>query len=387
MKPRRGPYLSFFSCSFLSAQSSTVSMALVYINCPLCGMLNLASKPAFSLLQEACHTNPSLPLPVKKAKVVTTPRSSSMGTSSRSSAEKEKSSVTCPPTSTSPHSHSFSALIHNTHDVHTSHPKFVGILRFLPCDTSLQHPRPTTHLSSTHLCHIHTLPQESVNNLGLDTAPSTLTAVKKVCFLSPRARVEPRHPSTLVQRGPTPVLLFSHLYPLLLLFPTIIRLYHNILNRASHHSTNPQRPPSAIPQNTQPTHSSSSPLYTHQKKMDISPEGSPSAHEEVLHTFTILEIDNAPTNTLSFGLIQFLDAALAQTGENIAAPTFLEYDYSPKKLANRDNILRLLVRDKTPQEDINYYDMGLQLLSSDLLHDHECGLLSAHPCDDKVCLD
>jgi len=121
--------------------------------------------------------------------------------------------------------------------------------------------------------------------------------------------------------------------------------------------------------------------------MDISPEGSPSAHEEVLHTFTILEIDNAPTNTLSFGLIQFLDAALAQTGENIAAPTFLEYDYSPKKLANRDNILRLLVRDKTPQEDINYYDMGLQLLSSDLLHDHECGLLSAHPCDDKVCLD
>ena len=121
--------------------------------------------------------------------------------------------------------------------------------------------------------------------------------------------------------------------------------------------------------------------------MDISPDGSPSAHEEVLYTFTILEIDNAPTNTLSFGLIQFLDAALAQTGENIAAPTFLEYDYSPKKLANRDNILRLLVRDKTPQEDINYYDMGLQLLSSDLLHDHACGLLSAHPCDDKVCLD
>ena len=30
MKPRRGPYLSFFSCSFLSAQSSIVSMALVY---------------------------------------------------------------------------------------------------------------------------------------------------------------------------------------------------------------------------------------------------------------------------------------------------------------------------------------------------------------------
>jgi len=85
--------------------------------------------------------------------------------------------------------------------------------------------------------------------------------------------------------------------------------------------------------------------------------------------------------------IQFLDAALAQTGANIAAPTFLEYDYSPKELANRDNILRLLVRDATPQEDINYYNMALQLLFSDLLCDHECGLLSAHPCDDKVWLD
>ena len=121
--------------------------------------------------------------------------------------------------------------------------------------------------------------------------------------------------------------------------------------------------------------------------MVISPEGSPSAPEEVLYTFKILEIDNAPTNTLSFGLIKFLDAALAQSGANIAAPTFLEYDYSPKELANRDNILRLLVRDATPQEDINYYDMALQLLSSDLLRDHECGLLSAHPCDDKVWLD
>ena len=30
MKPKREPYLSFFSCSFLSAQSSIVSMALVY---------------------------------------------------------------------------------------------------------------------------------------------------------------------------------------------------------------------------------------------------------------------------------------------------------------------------------------------------------------------
>ena len=198
-----------------------------------------------------------------------------MGTRSRSSAEKGKTSVTCPPTSTSPHSHSFSALIHNTHDMYTSHPKFVGMLRFFPCDKSLQHPRPTTHLFSTHLCHIHPHPQESANNLGLDSAPSTLTVVTKVCFLSPRARVEPRHPPTLIQRDPTPLLLFSRLYPLLLLFHTLIPLYHNILNRTSHHSTNPQRPPSAIPQNTQPTHSSSSPLYTQQEKMDIRPAGSP----------------------------------------------------------------------------------------------------------------
>jgi len=90
---------------------------------------------------------------------------------------------------------------------------------------------------------------------------------------------------------------------------------------------------------------------------------------------------------LSFGLIQFLDAALAQSGANTAAPTFPEHDYSPTGLTNRDNILRLLVRDTTPQEDIDYYDMALQLLTSNLLRDHECGLLSAYPCDDKVWLD
>jgi len=55
-------------------------------------------------------------------------------------------------------------------------------------------------------------------------------------------------------------------------------------------------------------------------------------------------------------------------------------------LANRDNILRLLVRVATPQEDINYYDMTSQLLSCDLLRDHECKLLAAYPDADKVCL-
>ena len=271
--------------------------------------------------------------------------------------------------------------------MYTSHPKFLGILRFLSADTSLQHTRPTIQLSSTHLFHTHHYPQEVTNNLGLDAAPFTLIVVKKVCFLSLRARVDLRHPPTVIQRGSTPHLLLSRLYPPLLVFPTLILMYYNILNRTSHHFTNPQRPLSVMPQNTQPTHPSSPPLYTHQEKMEISPEASPSAPEEVLYTFKILEIDNAPTNTLSFGLIEFLDAALAQTGANIAAPTFLEYDYSPKELANRDNILRLLVRDATPQEDINYYDLAQQLLSSDLLRDHACGLLSAHPCEDKAWLD
>jgi len=337
------------------------------INCPLCGMLNLASQPAFFLLQEVYHTNPPPPLPVKKAKVATTPRTASMGTLSQSSAEKEKTSVTCPPTFTSPHSHSLSALVHNTHDMYTSHPNFVGILRFFPCDKSPQHPRPTSDLSHTHLRHIHPHPQESVNNLGLDAAPSTLTEVKKVCFLPPRARVQPRHSPTLVQRGSIPLWLFSGLYPLLLLFPTFTPLYHNMLSRTPNHSRTLQRPPSAILQNTQPTHSSSSPLYAHQEKADTSPEGSPSDHEEVLYTFTILEIDNAPTNTLTFRFIQFLDATLARSGVNIAVHTFLEYDYSPKELANRDNILRLLVRDATPQEDNNLrHDSEAPFLRSSL---------------------
>ena len=41
------------------------------------------------------------------------------------------------------------------------------------------------------------------------------------------------------------------------------------------------------------------------------------------------------------------------------------------------------MRDATPQEDTNYYDMASELLSSDLLRDHECGLLAAHPCADE----
>jgi len=128
-------------------------------------------------------------------------------------------------------------------------------------------------------------------------------------------------------------------------------------------------------------------LPTHTRKKWTPPKGSPPDHEEVLHTFTILEIHNAPDNTSSFGLVTFLDAAVAHSSENIVNPTFLEYDYSQIELANRDNILGLLVRDATPQEDINYYDMASQLLSSDLLHDHECGFLSAYPCADKVWLD
>jgi len=38
------------------------------INCPLCGMLNLASQPAFFLLQEVYHTNPPPPSLSRKQK-------------------------------------------------------------------------------------------------------------------------------------------------------------------------------------------------------------------------------------------------------------------------------------------------------------------------------
>jgi len=121
--------------------------------------------------------------------------------------------------------------------------------------------------------------------------------------------------------------------------------------------------------------------------MDDPPKGSPTDHAEALYTFTILDIENAPNNTSSFGLIQSLDAALAQSGADTAAPTFLEYDYSPTEFANRDNILRLLVRDATLEEDTDYYNMAQQLLSSDLLRDDECGLLSAFPSEDQAWLD
>jgi len=120
--------------------------------------------------------------------------------------------------------------------------------------------------------------------------------------------------------------------------------------------------------------------------MDTSPNESPPNDEEVLHTFTILEIHNAPDNTLNFELITFPDASVAHSSEPSVTPTFLEYDYNQMELANRDNILRLLVRDATPQEDINYYDMASEILSSDLLRDHECGLLAAHSCADEVWL-
>ena len=121
--------------------------------------------------------------------------------------------------------------------------------------------------------------------------------------------------------------------------------------------------------------------------MDTSPKESPPNDEEVLHTFTILEIHNAPDDTSSFELVMFLDAALAHSSAPSVIPTFLEYHYNQMELANRDNILRLLMRDATPQEDTNYYDMASELLSSDLLRDHECGLLAAHPCADNDVID
>jgi len=121
--------------------------------------------------------------------------------------------------------------------------------------------------------------------------------------------------------------------------------------------------------------------------MDTYLKESPPNDKEVLHTFTILEIDNAPDYTSNFELIMFLDAVLAHSSEPSVTPTFLEYDYNQMELANRDNILRLLVRDDTPQEDTNYYDMTSELLSSDLLRNHERRLLAAHPCADNDVID
>jgi len=295
--------------------------------------------------------------------------------------------VTYPPASTSPHSHLPPNLLHSTLDMYRSQPKFVDILTFVPCGKNTQHSPSNSHLSHTHACYIHTHPQESAKHLGPDTVPSTLTAVKKVGFLLSRPRVEPPHPTTLAQCHPIPPWPLSCLYPLQLSLPKFTPLYHNTLLTKLHHPTSPQRPPSDILQNTQSTHPTLSPPHTHQEKMDTSPKGSPPDHEEVLHTFTILKIHNAPDNSSSFGLITFLDAAVAHSSETILTPTFLEYDYNQMELANRDNILRLLVRNATPQEDINYYDITSQLLSSDLLRDHESGLLAAYPCADKVWLD
>jgi len=187
-----------------------------HINCPLCGMPNLASQPSLSLLQEACLTNPSLTLSVTKATVSTTPRPP-VGTRSRNSVDKNKDSVTYPPPFTSPHFHPLSDLLHNTHDMYTLQPIFVGIITFVPCGKNTHHPPSISHLSHTHARYTHTHPQESAKNLGPDTVPSTLTAVKKVGF---RPRVEPPHSTTLAQCHPIPSWPFSCLHPLQLPFPT-----------------------------------------------------------------------------------------------------------------------------------------------------------------------
>ena len=97
-----------------------------------------------------------------------------------------QNSVTYPPPSTSPHSHPLSDLLHSTHDMYTSQPKFVGILTFVPCGKNTQHPPSISHLSHTHARYTHTHPQEYAKNLGPDTVPSTLTTVKKVGFLLSR---------------------------------------------------------------------------------------------------------------------------------------------------------------------------------------------------------
>jgi len=101
----------------------------------------------------------------------------------------------------------------------------------------------------------------------------------------------------------------------------------------------------------QPTSPSPFPTRMHQEKDEVTAEASTHNDPEVLHTFTILALKNAPDNTSSFGLILWLDVAVDQTGANPVAPTFLPYEYNPSELETHDNIL---VRDPTPEETTNY---------------------------------
>ena len=162
------------------------------INCPICMAANLAIQPALSLLIEARHTHNSLPFPVKKAKVTTTPRGAAMGTRSQSSAEKGKAPVTCPLTITSPLPHSLSFLSHTTPDQHT---KTLGILGSSPCDTSPHHPRLTSPPPHIHLVHTHPHQQDSCKVLGFCTEPVILQEVRKVNPLPSRPREDLRHGS------------------------------------------------------------------------------------------------------------------------------------------------------------------------------------------------
>jgi len=124
-----------------------------------------------------------------------------------------------------------------------------------------------------------------------------LIAAKKVCFFLYRPRVGSPHSSTFAQCHPSPAWPQPGLYFLQLFLPKFTPLYHNTLLTKLHHPTSHQRPPSDISQNIQSTHPTPSSPYSLQEEMDTSPKESPPIDEEVLHTFTILEIHNAPDNT------------------------------------------------------------------------------------------
>jgi len=139
-----------------------------HINCPLCRKPNLASQPSLSLLQETCLANPALPLPVKKVRVATTPRPP-VGTRSRSSADKDRSSVIYPPPPTPLHSHLPLDLLHSTLVKYTLQPTFDDSPTFASLGKNTHQSPSNADISHTHAYYIHTHPQESAKQLGPET--------------------------------------------------------------------------------------------------------------------------------------------------------------------------------------------------------------------------
>jgi len=212
--------------------------------------------------------------------------------------------------------------------MYTSQSRFVDSLTSASRGKNTQQFPSHPHPSHTHAYHIHTHPQESAKHLGPDTVLSTSITVKKVGFLLYRPRVGSPLSSTFAQCHPNSPWPRSGLYFLQLFLPKFKPLYHNTLLTKLHTLM-------YISQITQSTHPTPSPPHSLQEELHTSPKESPPKDEEVLHTFTILEIHNAPDNTSRFELVMFLDAGLAHSSAPSVTPTFLNYEYNQMELGNR----------------------------------------------------